>query len=191
MNESTTPTPTPTPTGSDIERVETSTLMDEKTMGKLKKIIFNLKQNYVNNDMFSEEFISYEGIKYLISFLQVISGSLRAYALEALNKLLEFQSSADYISKTKEIIDSLYEILMKSDTINCSLFTLKTLITIVSQNEEKIMYLLDVAENYAKKSVTPIFSQIVTFFKNNDSNVRVQTLLFINVLLNFCDSSRL
>ena len=178
-NPTPTPTPTPTSTDSDITRVETNTLMDEKTMGKLKKIIFNLKQNYVYNDMFSEEFISYEGIKYLISFLQVITGSLRAYALEALSKFLEFQSCADYISKTKEIIDYLYEILMKSDTINCSLFTLKTLITIISQNEEKIMYLLDIAENYAKKSVTPIFSQIVTFFKNNDSNVRVQTLLFI------------
>ena len=186
-----TPSPTPTPNGSDIERVETNTLLDDKTSSKIRKIIFNLKQNYVNNDMFSEEFISYEGIKYLISFLQVISGSLRSYALEALSKFLEFQSCADYISKTKEIIDSLYEILMKNDTSNCNLFTLKTLITIISQNEEKIMYLLDVAENYAKKSVTPIFSQIITLFKSNDSNVRVQTLLFINVLLNFCDSARL
>ena len=65
-----TPTPTPTPNGSDIERVETNILLDDKTSSKIRKIIFNLKQNYVNNDMISEEFISYEGIKYLISFIQ-------------------------------------------------------------------------------------------------------------------------
>ena len=178
--------------GSDITRIDTLSSMDEKKMTKIKMTIFKLKSNYFDVDMFSEEFISYEGIKYLISFLKLTSGNLRAYAVEALNKLLAFQSSTDYIRKRKEIIDTLYEILMTSDTINCSLFTLNTLISIVSQDEEKAMYLIDVAENYAKKSVTQIFSQIISLIVyNKDTNIKGKALLFINVLLNFCDSTKL
>ena len=177
---------------SEISRVETLSSMDEKKTTKIKLTIFNLKRNYLEVDMFAEEFISYEGIKFLISFLQLTSGNLRTYAIEALNKLLTFQSSTDYIRKRKEIIDTLYEILMKSDTINCSLFTLNTLIAIISQDEEKAMYLIDVAENYAKKSVTQIFSQIVALLSNNKNvTIKGKTLFFINVLLNFCESGKL
>ena len=175
-----------------IARVDTLSAVDEKYKTRILKTIFNLKKNYFDIDMFSEEFISYEGIKYLISFLQLTSGNLRAYAVEALSKLLIYQSSSDYIQKKKENIDALYEILIKSDTINCSLFTLNTLIAIISQDEEKAMYLIDVAEKYAKKSVTPVFSQVISFLSSSkDTNLKSQTLLFINVLLNFCDSFRL
>ena len=178
--------------GSEITRMDTLSSMDEKKMNKIKLTIFNLKKNYLYVDMFAEEFISYEGIKYLISFLQLTSGNLRTYAIEALNKLLSFESSDDYIRKSKEIVDTLYDILMKSDTINCSLFTMNTLIRIISQGEEKTMYLIDVAENYAKKSVTQIFSQIVSLLSNSkDANIKAKTLLFINVLFNFCESGRL
>ena len=62
----------------------------------------------------------------------------------------------------------------------------------VSQDEEKAMYLIDVAENYAKKSVTQIFSQIISLIVyNKDTNVKKKALLFINALLNFCDSTKL
>ena len=175
-----------------ITKVDTLSNIDEKKMTKFKMTIFKLKSNYLDVDMFAEEFISYEGIKFLINFVQVSSGNMRTYALEALDKLLTFQSSTDYIKKRNEIIDTLYEILMQSDTINCSLFTLNTLIAIISQDEEKTMYLIDVAENYAKKSVTQIFSQIISNLVNNkDANILGKTLLFINVLLNFCDSAKL
>ena len=176
---------------SDITRVDTISLADDKKMTKIKLTIFNIKKNYLEVDMFAEEFISYEGIKYLMSFLQHTSGNLRVYALEILNKLLDFQSSTDYIRKTNEIIDTLYEILMKSDTLNCSLFTLNTLIGIISQDEEKTMYLIDVAENYAKKSVTQIFSQVIEILSMNSNAIKGKALFFINVLLNFCDPSKL
>ena len=176
----------------DITRVETLSAIDEKYKSRILKTVFNLKKNYFDIDMFAEEFISYEGIKYLISFLQYTSGNIRAYAVEALSKLLVFQSSSDYIQKKKEIIDALYEILIKSDTINCSLFTLNTLIAIISQDEEKAMYLIDVAEKYAKKSVTPVFSQVISLLSGSkDTNLKSSALFFINVLLNFCDSFRL
>lgn len=103
---------------------------------------------------------------------------MRTYALQGL--FLNFQSSIDYIKKRNEIIDTLYEILMKNDTINCIPFSLNTLIAIISQDEEKTMYLIDYAENYEKKSVTQIFSQIIGYLINNkDANILGKTLLFI------------
>ena len=182
-----------TPTSSDtIAKIDTLTNVDEKKMNKLRMTVFKLKENYLDIDIFAEEFISYEGIKYLIGFIEISTGNKRSYALEALDKLLNFQSSTDYIKKRNEIIDTLYEILMKSDNIKCTLLTLNTLIAIISQDEEKTMYLIDVAENYAKKSVTQIFSQIIANLVNNkDVNILGKTLLFINVLLNFCDPGKL
>ena len=179
-------------TDDQLNRIETLSELDDKKKTKILKLVFNLKKNYFDVDLFAEEFISFEGIKYLISFLQLTSGNLRAYAVEGLGKLLEFESSANYIQKRKEIIDSLYEILIKSDTINCSISTLNTLIAIISQDEEKAMYLIDVAEKYAQKSRTPIFSQVIKFLSSNkDIKLKTKTLFFINVLLNFCDSFRL
>ena len=82
---------------------------------------------------------------------------------------------------------------MTSNNMSCVLLlTLNTLISIISIDEEKAMYLIDVAENYAKKSVTQIFSQIIgLLLKNKATNINIKTLLFINVLLNFCDSAKL
>ena len=179
------------PETEEILRADTFSQIADKYKTKILKTMFNLQKNYSDIDLFSEEFISYEGLKYLITLIQYTSGSLRAYAMGALNKFFIYQSSSDYIQKKKEIIDILYEILIKSDTPQCSLSTIKTLITIISQDEEKSIYLIDVAEKYAKKSVTPVFSQIISIFNSSDSNLKTNTLLFINVLLNFCDSFRL
>ena len=181
-------------TAKELARSGTVSALDEKKRTKTLLTIFNLKKNYFDVDMFSEEFISYEGIKYLVSFIQASFGNFRSYAIEALGKLLSYQSSTDYIQNRKEIIDTLYEILVKSENgaNNCNLFTITTLTTIISQNEETAMYLIDVAEKYAKKSVTPIFSQVINLFSsNNETKIKTGILLFINVLLNFCDSFRL
>ena len=173
--------------GPEIPSAESLSTADGKKLNQIKLIIFNLKKNYLDVDMFSEEFISYEGIKYLISFLQFTKGNLRTYAVEVLNKLLDFQSATDYIHQKIEIIDTLYEILMKNDYINCSLYILNILISIISRDDQKVMYLINVAENYAKKSVTKTFSQIVSLLETNEKNTKGKTLFFINVLLNFCD----
>ena len=54
------------------------------------------------------------------------------------------------------------------------------------------MYLIDVAEKYAKKSVTPVFSQVIKLISScKDIKLKTKTLFFINILLNFCDSFRL
>ena len=176
----------------DLIRVNSLSEIDDKKKTKLLMTIYNLKKNYFEVDMFSEEFISYEGIKYLIEYLKHTSGSFRTYSVDALSKLLVYESSSDYIQKRREIIDAIYEILIKSDTIKSTLYTLNCLIGIISQDEERAIYLIDVAEKYAKKSVTPVFSQVIGFLSSSkDTSVNTKILLFINILLNFCDSFRL
>ena len=68
---------------------------------KLRIILRYLEINF-EEDLFSEEFIKYEGIKYLISLIKISSGNIRTYSLIGLNKLLDFQSSYTFIEKIKK-----------------------------------------------------------------------------------------
>ena len=170
----------------NLKRKDTVTSSGEKN---LNLMLTQFKKN-LSCDIFAEEFISYEGIKYLVSFLENTTGNIRKLSLEALNKLLDYQSSNDYINKNDEIIVTLYEILMKGGDINSNKYAINILMTIISQDQAKAKYLLDVAEEYAKKSVTKIFSQIINFFRGNELELRTKTLILINVLLNFCEAER-
>ena len=169
--------------------INTNTEGGPKKKDDLKLEITQFKKN-LNCDIFAEEFISYEGIKYLVSFMKNATGNIRKITLEVLNRLLDFQSSSDYINKNDEIIATLYEILMKGDDIKSNIYALNILLSVISQDQQKAKYLLDVAEEYSKKSVTKIYSQIVGFFKDNELELRTKTLILINVLLTFCDSER-
>ena len=97
----------------NLKRKDTTSSPNEKN---LNLMLTQFKKN-LSCDIFAEEFISYEGIKYLVSFLENTTGNIRKLSLEALNKLLDYQSSNDYINKNDEIIVTLYEILMKVDNI--------------------------------------------------------------------------
>ena len=79
---------------------------------------------------------------------------------------------------------------MKVDNIESNKCAINILMTVISQDQAKAKYLLDVAEEYAKKSRTKIYSQIVRFFKDNEIELRTKTLILINVLLTFCDAER-
>ena len=79
---------------------------------------------------------------------------------------------------------------MKVDNIESNKYAINILMTVISQDQAKAKYLLDVAEEYAKKSRTKIYSQIVRFFKDNEIELRTKTLILINVLLTFCDAER-
>ena len=65
-------------------------------------------------------------------------------------------------------IVTLYEILMKVDNIESNIYAINILMIVISQDQVKTKYLLDVAEEYSKKSMTKIYSQIVLFFKDNE-----------------------
>ena len=79
---------------------------------------------------------------------------------------------------------------MKGDDIKSNIYALNILMIIISQDQSKAIYLLDIAEEYAKKSVTKIYSKIVSFFRNNSLELKTKALILINILLNFGDSER-
>ena len=57
----------------------------------IKNIMFHLK-NYLSVDVFVEEFIQYEGIKYLVKAIEETTGNTRSYAINALKTLFEYVS---------------------------------------------------------------------------------------------------
>ena len=77
---------------------------------------------------------------------------------------------------------------MKVDNIESNKYAINILMTVISQDQAKAKYLLDVAEEYVKKSRTKIYSQWVRFLKNNEIELRTKILILINVLLTFCDT---
>ena len=79
---------------------------------------------------------------------------------------------------------------MKVDNIESNKYAINILMIVISQDQAKTKYLLDVAEEYAKKSMTKIYSQIVLFFKDNEIELRTKTLILINELLTFCNAER-
>ena len=187
-------------------REETLKYKKEQTPGEeLKKSKFGesktsdirMMLRYLENnfqiDLFAEQFINNNGIKYLDTIIQYNTGNIRTYALQALSKLLDFQSSFDYFDKKKDILSSLYGILMSNDNIKCSQFAIDIIIKIIGTSEEKTMYIIDAAEKYAKKTHTKIFSQIVNLLSetNKETKLKTYTLMFINMLLNYCHPSKL
>ena len=157
------------------------------------KIILRFLDTNLKVDMFTEDFIANNGLQYLDTIIQYNTGNIRTYALIAVNNLLDFQNAFNYFEKKKEFLSKLYEILMNADSIKTSEFAIYILIKIISTNEEKIMYLIDIAEKYANKTNTKIYSQIVKYLQEDNKilNLKIFSLLFINKILNYCDQSKL
>ena len=157
------------------------------------RIILCYLENNFANDLFAEEFISNNGIQYLDTIIQYNKGSFRTYALQGLSKLLDFQSAFDYFDKKKEILSNLYSILMSNEKLNTSKLSIDIMIKIIRTNEEKIMYIIDVAEKYAKKTHTQLFSQIVNYLSetNKETKLKTLSLMFLNLIMNYCHPSKL
>ena len=173
------------------EELRKSKVGESKT-NDIRMILRYLEINF-QIDLFTEQFINNDGIKYLDIIIQYNTGNIRTYALQALSKLLDFQSSFDYFEKKKEILSSLYGILMSNDNIKCSQFAIDIIIKIIGTSEEKTMYIIDAAEKYAKKTHTKVFSQILNLLSetNKETKIKTLTLMFINMLLNYCHPSKL
>ena len=156
------------------------------------RIILRYLESNFQVDLFAEEFISNNGIQYLDTIIQYNSGNIRTYALQGMSKLLDFQSAYDYFEKKKEILSNLYTILMSNDNIKSSHFAMDIMIKIIGTSEEKTMYIIDVAEKYAKKTHTKIYSQIVNYLSdtNKEVNLRNNSLMFINMIMNYCHPSK-
>ena len=177
-----------TPTPEDLRKS-----MADPSKNELRIIIRYLESNF-QVDLYAEEFISNNGIQYLDTIIQYNTGNIRTYSLQALSKLLDFQSSFQYCNKNKEILANLYEILMSNDeNINCSVFAIDILIKLIGDSEEKTMYIIDAAEKYAKKTHTKIYGKLINYLSdvNKEIKLRFLTLMFINTIMTYCHSSKL
>lgn len=156
---------------------------------EIRRILSSLEGNF-ENDLFAEEFIANNGIQYIDKIIQHNSGNIRKYALQGLSKLLDFQATYDYFDKKKEILSSLYSILVSDKDLKSPFFAIDIMLKIIKTSEEKIMYIIDVAEKYAKKTHTKIFDKLVENLTNKESNLRSHSLWFINMILNYCHPSK-
>ena len=166
--------------------------VNESKIKKLRLVLCYLPDNF-KNEIFAEEFISNNGIQYLDTIMRYNKGNIRAYALKGISKLLDFQSSYDFIEKKKEILSTLYNILVSNENINTLHFAIDILIKIIQTSEEKTMYIVDVAEKYAKKTHTKIFSQIVNFLSetNKEIELKNKSLMLINTIMNYSHPSKI
>ena len=159
---------------------------------EIRRILTYLAENF-ENDLFAEEFIINNGIQYIDKIIQHNSGNIRKYALKGLSKLLDFQSTFDYFDKKKEILSSLYTILVSDKDVLSPFCAIDIMIKIIRTSEEKIMYIIDVAEKYAKKTHTKIFDKLVDNLSERikESNLKNYSLWFINMIMNYCHPSKL
>ena len=163
----------------------------------LKKIKIILILRYLEHnfqvDLFAEEFIVNNGLHYLEIIIQHKTENKRIFALKGLRKLLDFKTACIYFEKNIQFLSILYDIIMSNETINGSLISFDIIIKIIGNNKEKITYIIDVAEKYAKNTNTKIFSQIVNFLKESNKEKKLQylSLFFINIIINNCVPNKL
>ena len=164
----------------------------EQSKTEVRGILRYLANNF-KTDLFAEEFISNNGIQYLDTIIQNNNNNLATYALMGMSELLNFQSAFDYFDKKREILGTLYGIFMDCEIIKAVQYAIDMIIKIIGTNEEKAMYILDVAEQYSKKTHTKMFSRVAYYLSEifKDREVKLNTLLFVNVLMNYCHPSKL
>ena len=161
---------------------------------EVKRILRYLEDNF-KMDFFAEEFINLNGISYLDKIIKYNSGNMKAYALQSIRKLLDFQSAYEYFYQKIELLSTFFNIAMKNDqeNIKAPLYALDLLIKIIGQSEERAMYIIDVAEKYAKKTHTKLFNQIINNLSesNLEIELKLKSLIFINMIINYCHPSKL
>ena len=164
----------------------------QKKSNDIRIILRYLEINF-HNDLFSEEFINNNGIQYLDTIIKFHTGNIRTYALQGLSKLLDYQLAFDYFDKKREILSTLYSILMANDNIKSSIFAIDIIIKFIGTSEEKTMYIIDVAEKYAQKTHTKVYSQIVYFMSeaNKETKLKNLSLMLVNILMNYCHPTKL
>lgn len=164
----------------------------EKKKTEVRAILRYLVDNF-KTDLFAEEFISNNGIQYLDTIIQNNTNNFRTYALMGMTELLNFQSAFDYFDKKKEILATLYEIFMDCESLKAVQYAISIIVKIIGTDEAKTMYILEVADQYSKKTHTKMFGQIAYYLSeiNKDTELKSNTLLFINVIMNYCDPSKL
>ena len=179
-----------------IDFSQTNTTSDSSGSGQkrpdVKKLMHHLG-NYFYIDVFAEEFLEYEGIKYLVKAINETTGNSKAYAMNALKKLFEYQSSIQYMQENLELIASFYDILVMNDNtikiIEYSFEILKNLLGQLGEHGKKAVQLLVAeAEDYARRTNTKPYEKLIHFLLDgyNAKNV----LLLINMMITLSPANK-
>lgn len=168
-------------------------LLNNSNKVELKRTL-NFLQNYLKIDFFVEEFIKNNGFYYLDRIIRHNKGNIRGYALECLLILFEYQKCFEYFYQNLEFLSILYDFAVNShDYVRTSIVALDLIIKIIAEDEIRTMYIIEVAEKYAKKTNTKLFQGIVNnlSIKNLQGEVKLNSIFFINLVLNYCEPNEL
>ena len=136
-------------------------LLNNSNKVELKRTL-NFLQNYLKIDFFVEEFIKNNGFYYLDRIIRHNKGNIRGYAIECLLILFEYQKCFEYFYQNLEFLSILYDFTVNShDYVRTSIVALDLIIKIITEDEIRTMYIIEVAEKYAKKTNTKLFQGIV------------------------------
>ena len=149
------------------------------------EILLNCLENNLQIDIFAEEFISKNGIEYLVTIIKKNNGSLRMYALENIKRLLSFENAFKYFEEKKNLLIILYDTFIGNNENNCIYCFFDIIVKLIGGNEEKVMNLVEKMDDY-------FFNKLVNYLSDNskDINIKNHTLLFINMILNFSSSNK-
>ncbi len=159
---------------------------------EVRRILRYLPKNF-NVDLFAEEFITMNGITYLIKIIKYNKGNSRVYALRSIDKLLDFESSKKFL-ENNDILEILFEIANNDDTKG-KLYSIKILIKLIDKNEEKIKYIIDIANKYSTsdKINRKIFEGIINNLSVNNLVMELKSFssIFIKIITNYCKEKKI
>ena len=158
---------------------------------EVRRIMRYLSENF-NVDLFAEKFITMNGITYLIKIIKYNKGNSKVYALESIDKLLDFVNSKKFL-ENNDILEILFEIANNDDTKG-KLYSIKILIKLIDKNEEKIKYIIDIANKYSTsdKINRKIFEGIINNLSvyNLEMELKSFSSIFIKIITNYCKEKK-
>ena len=98
--------------------------------------------------------------------------------------MLMYRNSFDYIEENKDIVSTIYNILINHDRINTVTHSLSILFLICNfLGQEGVKSVWHAAESYAKYHEKKIFLEVVNFLNDNSIDIKVNTLTLICMML--------
>ena len=111
----------------------------------------------------------------------------KAYAINSFKCLLHYENSYGYIQENKEVVETLYTILVNFDAMNTATHTLEVLILITDiLNDFGVNIILRSAELYAMKNSTKIFKELVSFINDSNIDIKLNAITLICFMLEKC-----
>ena len=101
--------------------------------------------------------------------------------------MLRYENSYGYIQENKEVVETLYNILINYDTMNTATHTLEVLILITDMlNDLGVNIILRSAELHAMKSNNKLFKELVNFINDSNIDIKLNSITLICYLLEKC-----